>query len=733
MAKIDTTVGALVSKVVNNELRLPEMQRGYIWKDSQVRDLLDSLYREYPTGTILVWETDEAPQKDMAVVNKSSAFKTHQLLLDGQQRLTSLSAIFTGAPVERRTGTSKRVEILFNLDHPTDGTTEVAEEEENGRESDEEEEKEDEGSNIQKIIRKQTFVVATKALSNDPHWVNVTDVLANRKTDAQILKPLIESLDDPNFAKYSSRLQKLRRIRDYQYVMVVLEKELSYEEVAVIFVRVNSLGTRLRGSDLALALITSRWEGSLRELEEFREDCEESGHFSFEMGLLVRALVVFATGQSKFKSVGAISIERLKSAWADTKQAMEFSFDFLKANAGIESEILLSSPLFVITIAYFAFFKKYQLSSHDERALLRWLYVANARGHYSGSTETVLDADLTRIKSGEGAEGLLQGLKRDYGRLEFTAADLVGRNQRSPLFPTAFLALRARGAKDWRTKLVIALTHIGSKNSIEFHHIFPRARLLKANYKRGEINDVANLAFIGAATNKWIGSQPPETYLTQILTSQGKDLVEQGQQALTSHCIPIEADLWKLENFSKFLEHRRNELANAINEFISPPSQAIDVAKLIRGGEAEDVEFKSSARWDYHEKKHNKVLEAVIVKTIAGLLNAKGGFLIIGVDDKGEVLGLEPDYTTLLKRPDADGYQQFLVNLIGSALGKDVSVYISIAIKPIDGKEVCVVKVSESSKPIYVDEARFYCRTANTTQELGTKEAIEYIRARWSI
>ena len=161
-------------------------------------------------------------------------------------------------------------------------------------------------------------------------------------------------------------------------------------------------------------------------------------------------------------------------------------------------------------------------------------------------------------------------MKRDYDRLEFAAADLVGRNQRSPLFPIAFLALRARGAKDWRTRLVPALTHIGAKNSIEFHHIFPKARLLKANYKRDEINDIANLVFIGGGTNRWIGSHLPETYLSEILASQSKDLAEQGKQALTSHCIPVDPELWKLENFGKFVERRRRELADAINEFISP-------------------------------------------------------------------------------------------------------------------------------------------------------------------
>lgn len=103
MSKIDTTVGKLVSMIADGELRLPEMQRRYLWPATRVRDLLDSLYREYPSRTILVWETDrEMPSRDLAVEQGTSPFKGHKLLLDGQQRLTSLSAILRGKPVHVR-------------------------------------------------------------------------------------------------------------------------------------------------------------------------------------------------------------------------------------------------------------------------------------------------------------------------------------------------------------------------------------------------------------------------------------------------------------------------------------------------------------------------------------------------------------------------------------------------------------------------------------------------------
>src|SRR5436309_11539654 len=118
MSKIDTTVGKLVTMIKDGELRLPEMQRRYVWPATRVRDLLDSLYRGYPSGTILVWETDrEMPSRDLPVSQGTSPFTGHKLLLDGQQRLTSLSAIVRGESVTVR-NRRRPIEILFNLDHP---------------------------------------------------------------------------------------------------------------------------------------------------------------------------------------------------------------------------------------------------------------------------------------------------------------------------------------------------------------------------------------------------------------------------------------------------------------------------------------------------------------------------------------------------------------------------------------------------------------------------------------
>ncbi len=301
MKKVDITVKDLVSMVQRGELQLPEIQRRYVWRAPRVRDLLDSLYRGYPSGTILVWETErEMPIQDMAIPQKVSPFAGHKLLLDGQQRLTSLSAVLRGEPIQVR-GRKRPIDILFNLDHPEglDEFTEVSGDEESPLASDDESEgsdgvddEEDESApGLQERLRQRTFVVASRALAQQPNWVSVSQVF-REDGDAAILKAAgVTSFEDDRYAKYTDRLRRLRKIRDYPYVMQLLERDLSYEEVAEIFVRVNSLGMKLRGSDLALAQITSRWRDSLRLLEEFQEECEESW-FTLDIGLLVRAMVL---------------------------------------------------------------------------------------------------------------------------------------------------------------------------------------------------------------------------------------------------------------------------------------------------------------------------------------------------------------------------------------------------------------------------------------------------------
>lgn len=572
MQKADISVGKLVNMIEDRELELPEMQRRYIWPATRVRDLLDSLYRGYPSGSILVWETDqEAPTREMAVSQKQNPFTGSKLLLDGQQRLTSLSAIVRGAPVTVR-GRKRPIDILFNLDHPDGAPAEVVEvesdeigqlDEDVDPDAELDEESEDTVQSVTERLSKRTFVVASSNMLANPKWVRVSDIFNDERTDWQLLKPLNVAPDDPLWTKYTKRLATVRKIKDYLYVVNVLDKSLSYEEVAEIFVRVNSLGMKLRGSDLALAQITARWKNSLALLEEFAKECEETGEFTLDTGLLVRAIVIFATDQSRFKTVGSISVEGLQKAWEDAKRGIRFAINYLRANLGIEDESLLSSPFFILLVAYYGIVHNEKLSESEERALRRWVYIAHTRGHYSrGSTETVLDADLNLIKKGETPERLIQVLEQQFGRLAVDPADFIGRGIRSSLFSMTYLALKQRNAKDWWSGLALSLSHQGRNHFIQYHHIFPKSRLQKVSYEKAETNEIANMAFISGRVNRNLSSALPKDYFPDIISDRGK-------QALAAQLIPTEEQLWELSAYREFLEKRRALLADAVNELLA--------------------------------------------------------------------------------------------------------------------------------------------------------------------
>lgn len=573
--KIDTNVGHLVDMVERGELRLPEMQRRYVWTATRVRDLLDSLYRGYPSGTILVWETDqEQPARDLAVRQAKTPF-TAKLLLDGQQRITSLSAVIRGEPISVR-NRKRPIDIAFNLDHPDGGPAELIEvdediprpEEDADSETTSESDDDSDGPTLLERLRERTFAVASASLLSSKSWVLVSDIFGEKKSEWQLLKPLVESPDDPAYEKYQRRLQRLKAIRDYPYVMQVIPRTVSYEETAEIFVRVNSLGVKLRGSDLAMALVTAKWPNSLKLFESFIDDVDQRTQFTFDPGVIVRSVVVFATQQSRFNTVRSITKPQLEDAWKKAQKGIEFAVNFLRSNAGIEDESLLSSPLLMIPIAVYSQIKNGKLSSADESALVKWLFVANARGHFSGSSETVLDNDLSILfKDGKPAD-LIPVLEQQFGRLTVEPADIIGKGIRSALFSLSYLALKRAGAKDWYSGLGLSLTHQGRYHFIQFHHIFPKAILQAADegYEKSEINEIANMAFITGRTNQRLSKKAPEIYFPKIIQ-------ERGEKALTDQLIPMDRNLWKVENYRDFLIERRRLLTQSINTFISASSR----------------------------------------------------------------------------------------------------------------------------------------------------------------
>lgn len=561
MPKTDISVRELVDKVQHSDLTLPEMQRRYVWTGTRVRDLLDSLYRSYPSGTILVWETDDSiDTRNLSVATNGSPTTSQRLLLlDGQQRLTSLTAVLNGQPILVR-NRKKPIDILFNLEHPDGPPAEVDEVYENENVEIASEDSQETQRDLQEELKKRTFVVSSPGLRNDPHWINVSDIFT--KTDKDILKPLGINSDDEIWEKYSERLKKVRAIKDYQYVMQVLQKNMSYEEVTEIFVRVNSLGAKLRSSDLALAQITSKWRGFMNLLEDFANEFGDDSEYVAEW-VAVRMLTVFATKQSKFKSISHVSKENLEKAWDQAKDGMRFAINFLKNNARIESLSHISASMLIIPIAVYAALKNEELSPTEEKRLLKWFYYAHMRGHYGmGSSESILNSDLTVLYKTGDLDDLLKNLVSHVKQLEVTPEELARKNTNSPFFTMLYYILKQNGAKDWFTGLRISEKSIGLSHAIQYHHIFPKSLLQKIGVDSQEINEISNLAFIGGKTNRQITNKEPINYLDKEVVAKS------GEEALISQLIPLDKKMWEIDNYQEFLNYRRKAIGDAINEFM---------------------------------------------------------------------------------------------------------------------------------------------------------------------
>lgn len=466
----------------------------------------------------------------------------------------------SGDPVNVR-NRKRPIEILFNLDHPEGPPIEITEINEEDNDQEEVEEEVLTERDIQEEMKKRTFVVSNKALKNNPIWVSVSDVF--KKSDSQILRALGINSDDERWEKYSERLQRLRKIADYPYVMQVLDKNMSYEEVTEIFVRVNSLGIKLRGSDLALAQISSRWKGFMKNIEDFAKEFGDDEDYIIETGLPVRTMVVFATKQSRFKTIGKLTKEDLENSWKIATNGLRFAVNFVRSNAKIDNLSYLSSPFLLIPIAVYAISKNEKLTTTEEKKLLRWFYLSHMRGHFSmGSSESILDLDLSTLFKTKNIDELINQLQLHIKKFTVDSDDIANKGIRSPFFSMMYFIARQNGAKDWFTGLSLSDRHLGKSHTIQYHHIFPKSLLRKENFDKKEINEIANLAFIGGKTNRSITNKEPRIYFEEIIQNGGQD-------TLSSQLIPSDKSLWEISQYRRFLEYRRSKIAEEINKFMA--------------------------------------------------------------------------------------------------------------------------------------------------------------------
>ena len=518
------TIDTILSQVDLGSYAMPVFQRGYVWNRDQVRKLMNSLYRGYPIGQLLVWNTETDPDLSRGDGNLTPG--NVNLILDGQQRITTLYGIIRGVPPKFFEGSSYSfTNLYFNV------CTETFE-----------------------------FYMAAK-MKNDKAWISVTDLM-KQGASAFMQSRIQEHPEDAVF--WLDRIAVLNQLDQIKkmdiHVQTVAGTDKTIDVVVEIFNNVNSGGTKLSKGDLTLAKICGEWSGARDEMKAVLDDFHKAG-YDFTTEWLLRCITVYLTGQPYFNALSLSSITDIKKAIPETKKRIGTCLDYLGARLGLDHGRVLGSVFSIITMLGHLKYKNWKLDNSKEwDKLLYWYVHSSLWGRYASSTESTLAQDLKVISDGKGIDGLIAMIKQSRGDLKVRPEDFWGWSTGARFYPLLYLLTRTNHSRDWGTNLELSCSLLGHNSTLEVHHIFPKDILYKAGKSKAIVNALANYAFLTKETNIEISNKKPEEYFpVYISKSPG---------AMETHWIPMSAELWKVENYDEFLKQRRILLASAANALL---------------------------------------------------------------------------------------------------------------------------------------------------------------------
>lgn len=522
-------ISTILDQIDTGSIALPVFQRGYVWNRDQVRNLMRSLYHRYPVGSLIVWNTKTENAKVKGDGNLANG--NVDLLLDGQQRITSLYGIVRGHPPKFFDGNARAfTDLFFDLED------EVFE-----------------------------FYAPLK-MKNQPRWLDVTAIMKGG-IGTFVQQVAVHYSQDPKLNDYLGRLTtKLAGIKDIDlHPEKVTGADKTIEVVVDIFNEVNKGGTKLSQGDLALAKICATWPEARQEMKDVLAKWQQAG-FNFSLDWLLRNVNAIVNGEAIFTKLADSDAATFQAGIVSAEKAGNYLLNLISGRLGLDHDRVLGGRYAFPVMSRYLTLRGGQLSDAVEQdRLLYWYVQALLWGRFSGSTESVLNQDLRLIKNDAGdLDRLINQLKLSRGELTVRPQDFAGYGQGGRFYPLLYLLTRVCGACDWGNNLPLTAHLLGKTSGLEVHHIFPKALLYKhANkYTQAEVNAIANFCFLTKTTNLKISDREPEIYFAEIEKNY--------PGALASQWIPMDQTLWKLENYRDFLAERRLLLAHAANNFLEP-------------------------------------------------------------------------------------------------------------------------------------------------------------------
>lgn len=517
-------ITTILDQIDLGAMALPEFQRGYVWNSKQVRELMNSLYRRYPIGGLLVWvtKTEHADARGNHALSAGNV----KLILDGQQRVTSLYGIVRGTPPPFFEGNAAAfTDLYFNL--------------------------EDESFEFYGPVK----------MRDNPLWISVTDVLKN---GLGLFIGRIYQTDQlsPNAELYVNRLTQLQGIKNIQFhIEEVTGQDKTVDVVVDIFNKVNSGGTKLSKGDLALARICAEWPDARQELRHALKSWRDAG-FNFSMDWLLRNVNTVITGEALFTALKDVDAACFQAGLKSAEKAINYLLNIIGGRLGLDHDRVLGGRYaFPVMTHYLAEQNGRFRDSVERDRLLYWYVHTFIWGRFTGSTESFLNRDLGVMEDSIDPIGsLIDELQIWRGELTVRPENFAGWSKGARFYPLLYLLTRVGEARDWGTGLPLKADLLGKTSGLQIHHIFPKAQLYKRDHTRPQVNALANFCFLTQATNLDISDTLPEIYFPEI-ESRYPD-------ALASQWIPADPWLWRIENYAEFLIARQQLLADAANAFL---------------------------------------------------------------------------------------------------------------------------------------------------------------------
>ena len=569
---VQFNLAGLMESVDLGRLALPDLQRPFVWPNKKVRDLFDSMYRGYPVGYLLLWENG-GTEGVRTIGNQDKQLPPTDLVIDGQQRLTSLYAVFKEREVLRENFHPEMIEIAFR---PT----------------------------------RESFEVADAAIRKDPEWIPNISVFWRDGTDLfGLVRDYLERIGAERVLSTEERkrieqgMLRVSQLRDFPFTALSLSSSLSEEQVADVFVRINSQGTPLNQADFILTLMSVFQDEQRKALEDFcrrakipsRREASPYNHFidpdpdqllrvSVALGFRrARLQHVYSILRGKDLETGEYSEERRQSQFERLSQAQTSVLDlihwheFLKCllrSGHLSAKTVSSNNALLYTYALFLLGKlDYQVEPRTLRTLIaRWFFFVSLTGRYTTSPESRMEQDLADLRGVKTADDFREYVERtirshltnDYWTVTLPA-ELATSAARSPALFAYYAALNLLDAQVLFSKLKVRelLDPVlrARRTPIERHHLFPKAYLARLGISSNrETNQIANFALVEWGDNLRISDRPPVEYLPESsvrLTPQ--ELARQCHW----HALP---EAWTTMAYPAFLSARRKLLATVIRE-----------------------------------------------------------------------------------------------------------------------------------------------------------------------